>query len=944
MTLVFPVSFSVPDQPARVPFNTMVAPSNSPENAKRALVVQHDPHTRNLIQDQLQNCGFWVDACANLHEGKNAYQNHPLVFSSLEKDAQTPQGLIGWIRERHASVEEQPYIVAVGEPHTPLTMSPEERLWNELITIPLSHAQLRTRLRAIEPLLKLPAPPSADSAPQRGKAPQAIFEEDIALTAELVSPPEDGFKPNPRLTESFFYPGIQWSGAVGDRERVQALVDNVPLSMAMFDQNMRYLVVNGHWVQDYGLEGVDLIGRSHYEVFPEIGAEWRQVFDQALQGQPQSSKEDLWIRADGSQDWVSWEVKPWFNSANEVGGVTFTCQTIRSKNTAHPEEKDLEPFAQSLMRGNLTPVLCLDMDGTIRQANQAAAAFVDDPSMKIVGELYWEVFSLPERRGEMRREFLNFSEQTRQSNFFLFPQNMADTVRLSSGRIAPLVWSVSPRQDSHGGIAGVILVGVILDRNALSSPLDAPEAPAIPEPAPVRPLSHYTEHPEEILERVSFGVILLDMERNTVYANAEHHRMLGYDIRDYSDIEEWIRAAAPDPKDPETPVRTWREAVWQRQSVKTLKLKAQNQMMREIEFRPRPTSEGGLILTIFDVTEKRKGEELMRANEAKFRALFFHAGLPIVLEDPNGRFSSANPLFERLINVEGKELSRYGMQDWVHPEDWPQLEANLGQLKAVPDSSSNAIPVRVFRHGGDYVKVRASASRIVDQTGKLVFTAFLFQDPSVSLQDCCAEEEVIQAMRHRIRNDLQLISSLAGIQLGSTAAAHSRQILRQSQERIQTIAHLYQLLGATEALPTGVSVASFLSLQRNSLLRTFDADAHNLKVRLVCEDIILSPSHALAIGFTFGEILAEVFRFAIGRGQAGAVIVRLRQNGDVVDFRIEDDGLEFPDTLWRADEENSIVEIIHGLAEQLQADLQLEPGPPSSVSMRFAIAQAGKEA
>ncbi len=751
-------------------------------------------------------------------------------------------------------------------------------------------------------------------------------------------------KADSRLTDSFFYPGIEWSGAVGDRDRLQALVDNLPISLAMFDKEMRYLIVNRHWVQDYGLTGVELIGRSHYEVFPDIGTEWKVVFDLALQGETKASEEDLWIRADGTQDWVRWEVKPWHTPEQKIGGITFTCQTVRNKDPEDLKEGDLEPFGQSLMQGNLTPVLCLDLDGRIRQANQAAAAFTDDPATPLVGELYWEVFSLPERRGEMRREFLNYTEQTRQSKFFMFPQNLADRVRLSSGRIATLVWSVSPRQDSVAGqIAGVILVGVILDRNALRSPLDLPTLDT-PAQEPVRNLAHYTEHPEEVLERVAFGIILLDRERNTIYANPEHHRMLGYDVRDYDDIEGWIRAAAPNPEEPHSLLRNWREAVWQRQSVKTVTLRAKNQLLRHIEFRPRPTSEGGTILTIFDVTEKRQGEERLRASEAKFRALFFHAGLPIALEDPDGRFSSANPLFERLINVEAKNLARYGMRDWVHPDDWPALEASLGQLNAVPESASIAVTIRLFRQGGDYLHAHAAVSRIVDQTGKLVFTAYLFQGDSADGPPSADGEEMTQMIRHRIRNDLQLLCSLASIQLGITAAPLARQVLRQSQERVQTLSHLYQLMASTTAAPKGVSIASFLALQHNSLLRTYDAEAHQVTLRLICQDLILPPTQALMLGFALSEILSEVLRAAIARGQSGAAIIRLSAVENLAEFRIEDDGLEFPDTLWSAQEEHSILEVIQALAQQLHAELMFHSSRPSSVSMRFAIAPAALSA
>ncbi len=116
-----------------------------------------------------------------------------------------------------------------------------------------------------------------------------------------------------------------------ERERQQLLeiIKNAPVAMVMFDKQMRYLAYSQKWLKDYNLdEKLNLIGRSHYEIFPDLLERWRSEHQRGLQGEIVSASEDIWERSDGSKTYVRWAIHPWYNPEGEIGGIVLASDHI----------------------------------------------------------------------------------------------------------------------------------------------------------------------------------------------------------------------------------------------------------------------------------------------------------------------------------------------------------------------------------------------------------------------------------------------------------------------------------------------------------------------------------------------------------------------------------------------------------------------------------------
>jgi len=128
----------------------------------------------------------------------------------------------------------------------------------------------------------------------------------------------------------------------------EQFITEAPVAIAMLDKDMRYIAVSQKWVDDYGLKGETLKGRSHYEIFPEIGEHWKQIHRKCLNGAVRSNDEDAFPRADGTTTWLKWKVQPWYSAVDKVGGLIMHTEDI----TAAMETREQLRRSEEQFRGS----------------------------------------------------------------------------------------------------------------------------------------------------------------------------------------------------------------------------------------------------------------------------------------------------------------------------------------------------------------------------------------------------------------------------------------------------------------------------------------------------------------------------------------------------------------------------------------------------------------
>ncbi len=208
-----------------------------------------------------------------------------------------------------------------------------------------------------------------------------------------------------------------------------------------------------------------------------------------------------------------------------------------------------------------------------------------------------------------------------------------------------------------------------------------------------------------------------------------------------------------------------------------------------------------------------------------------------------------------------------------------------------------------------------------------------------SLQE---KEVLLKEIHHRVKNNLQVISSLLNLQADSIGDEQIRLILQDSQNRVRSMALIHQKLYQAANLAQ-IDFGEYIQDLAADLFRSQEAYARRISLNVETDHILLDIDKAVPCGLIMNELVSNTLKHAFPNGQSGQISLELRTGPDhQVDLTVTDNGIGLPPGLDFRKAESLGLQLVNTLVDQLGGTLELRSEQGTQVKLTF-VYQPQKE-
>src|SRR5215510_5543706 len=481
------------------------------------------------------------------------------------------------------------------------------------------------------------------------------------------------------------------------QERLQIFFEHSPASLAMFDREMRYIAASRRWMTDYRVGAIDIIGQSHYALFPEVPERWKAAHRRSLEGEVVRADEDRFVRADGKVQWVRWETRPWHAADGAIGGIVIFTEEITGRKLAEEALRESELRFRTMISAIPNLSYETDADGANIFTSDQWRAYTGMTAEESAGTGFIRAYHPDEAEDVLAqwraavRSGVSFERKCR--------------IRAADGSYRWFLNRAQPGRDAEGRI--VRWAGSLTDIDDL-----------------VRAEERVRENELRFRTMISAVPSLTfetDADGFNTFASDQWCAYTGMTAEETAGIG-FARAIHPD--DAETATARWFAAVRSGMPFESRhRLRAVDGSYRWFLCRALPgrDAEGRIVRwagSLVDIDDLIRIEDALRESEGRFRQLAESLPLLVWTCRADGTCDYVNPQFVAYTGIpEAKQLGF----DWlrqIHPDDREPLFAAWKRTVATGEPFD--IEYRIRRNDGVYRWFKTRAVALRDSGGKVV--------------------------------------------------------------------------------------------------------------------------------------------------------------------------------------------------------------------------------
>ncbi|EMJ96113.1 histidine kinase dimerization/phosphoacceptor domain -containing protein [Leptospira alstonii] len=279
----------------------------------------------------------------------------------------------------------------------------------------------------------------------------------------------------------------------------------------------------------------------------------------------------------------------------------------------------------------------------------------------------------------------------------------------------------------------------------------------------------------------------------------------------------------------------------------------------------------------------------------------------------------------------------YSIEDWliipnfwlkiVHPED-RKTTADM-MVEAYRNKKSGTSRFRWMTKDGKEIWVEAHYAVILDDFGEPIGMSGVTMDiteqkaAEKQIRDSLKEKDLLlKEIHHRVKNNLQIVSSILSLQSNYIKEPHLLEIFHESQSRIKSIALVHELLYEQGHLAK-IEFKDYLENLVENIFRTIRTDPNRIEYVVESDPALMELDSAIHCGLIVNELLTNSIKYAFPDGRKGKISVSLKVENNICILTIEDDGIGLPIDLDVKTATSMGLQLVDTLIHQIGATLEI---------------------
>lgn len=349
--------------------------------------------------------------------------------------------------------------------------------------------------------------------------------------------------------------------------------------------------------------------------------------------------------------------------------------------------------------------------------------------------------------------------------------------------------------------------------------------------------------------------------------------------------------------------------------------------------------ENYLVGVGYDISEQIKARKQLQKSEELFRNLFLKAPAAIVMVTPDNKVRNINDSFKELFGYSEEELKGRDIDEVLVPEDEYEQAPKMPENGHAMDSFNKE--AKRIKKDGTLVDVfvagipvyingepLAGFGMYIDITEQKRYEEEIYS----SLKE---KHVMLKEIHHRVKNNLAVVSGLLQLQMYETDDPVIQDTLRQSENRIQTMALIHEKLYNSQNL-SRISCKSYIGDLVETIRNTIQPDKA-LVVETDIADVELTINQAVPFALLVNEVVTNSFKHAFEERDEGTINIDVKLRDNKMFARISDNGSGLPEGFSLGDSDSLGMKLINNFIKQLDGDFEIGTDDGTYIELNFSV-------